>query len=102
MKKQFRSVEYLRWLGNKANKCVYCGAIGDLHIHHEPPKGIGGGNGSDYQVSPLCFKCHYERHNSTNAELKKEIKRVCESSQIYFLRDYIVEHAETEEMEQEK
>jgi hypothetical protein len=66
-------------------KCIYCGAEGEVVIHHEPPKGRSGKKGSaikheqDRRVVPLCVNCHEIRHRPSpdQTSLMKDIRDKC-------------------------
>ena len=61
---------YIQWV--KSQKCIICGHYG-VQAHHEPPKGMGGGRSTDYEVVPLCETHHRMRHSQTSrAEIESD------------------------------
>ena len=57
-----KAKHYLQWLATKS--CVVCGDS-QVAIHHEPPKGMGGGS-DDYHTVPLCKFHHDYAHRIYN------------------------------------
>lgn len=50
-----------RILKRDGHKCVYCGSIENLQIHHKIPVSKGGNN-SDKNLETICVDCHVIRH----------------------------------------